>query len=212
MLTRAKTARCSLAVLSACALSTCGGDYGDSSEDSHSSATPQSSEALLGGPLGSDVATANALADAPTDAPVGPTTLPGTDADWAIVEEKARWAVEQGLSELSIGELVVRIGETFVGTPYAPHTLEAPGEEGLVIELEELDCVTFVENVLALARFVQTVPDELLVARRGGPPTAIVLLAPGGDSLQRRDARGVSESLALFQRVDQRQRCDGPRA
>ena len=168
MLTRAKTARCSLAVLSACVLSTCGRDYGDSSEDSHSSATPQSSEALLGGPLGSDVATANALADAPTDAPVGPTTLPGTDADWAIVEEKARWAVEQGLSELSIGELVVRIGETFVGTPYAPHTLEAPGEEGLVIELEELDCVTFVENVLALARFVQTVPDELLVARAGG--------------------------------------------
>ena len=168
MLTRAKIARCSLAVLSACVLSTCGGDSGDPSEDSPSSETPRSSEALLGGPLGSDAATADGLADVPTDAPVGPTTLPGTDADWAIVEEKARWAVEQGLSELSIGELVVRIGETFVGTPYAPHTLEAPGEEGLVIELEELDCVTFVENVLALARFVQTVPDELLVARAGG--------------------------------------------
>jgi hypothetical protein len=94
--------------------------------------------------------------------------LPGTDADWAIVQEKARWAVEQGYSGLGIGDLVVRIGETFVGTPYAPHTLETPGEEGLVIELEELDCVTFVENVLALARFVQTVPDELLVADAGG--------------------------------------------
>ena len=167
MLTRAKTARCSLAVVSACVLSACGGDSGDPSEDSSSSATPQSSEALLGGPLGSDAASADAFAGAPTDAPVGPTTLPGTDADWAIVDEKARWAVEQGLSELSIGDLVVRIGETFLGTPYAPHTLEAPGEEGLVIELEELDCVTFVENVLALARFVQTVPDELLVARAG---------------------------------------------
>ena len=38
-----------------------------------------------------------------------------------------------------------------------------------MIELEELDCVTFVGNVLALARFVQTVPDELLVASAGGP-------------------------------------------
>ena len=54
-----------------------------------------------------------------------------------------------------------------MGTPYAPYTLEARGEEGLVIELEELDCVTFVENVLALARLVQTVPDELLVASAG---------------------------------------------
>ena len=98
-------------------------------------------------------------------APAGPTTLPGTDADWAIVQEKARWAVDQGYAGLSIGDLVVRIGETFIGTPYAPHTLEAPGEEGLVIELEELDCVTFVENVLALARFVQTAPDGLLGAR-----------------------------------------------
>ena len=168
MLTRAKTVRCSLAVLSACVLSACGVDSGNPSEGARSGVTPQSSGAALG--AGGDTGTAEAPtgpSPATGDAQVGPTTLPGTDADWAIVEEKARWAVEQGYSGLSIGELVVRIGETFVGTPYAPYTLEAPGEEGLVIELEELDCVTFVENVLALARFVQTVPDELLVARAG---------------------------------------------
>ena len=168
MLTRAKTVRCSLAVLSVCVLSACGVDSGNPSESARSGMTPQSSGAALG--AGDDTGTAEAPTGpnpATGDAQVGPTTLPGTDADWAIVEEKARWAVEQGYSGLSIGELVVRIGETFVGTPYAPYTLEAPGEEGLVIELEELDCVTFVENVLALARFVQTVPDELLVARAG---------------------------------------------
>jgi len=123
------------------------------------------------GAAGSDAVTAGvcggAAANVTSDAQVGPTTLPGTEADWAIVEDRARWAVEQGYTGLSIGELIVRIGETFVGTPYAPYTLEVPGEERLVIELEELDCVTFVENVLALARFVQTVPDELLVARTG---------------------------------------------
>ena len=49
-----------------------------------------------------------------------------------------------------------------MGTPYAPHTLEVAGEERLVIELQELDCVTFVENVLALARFVRSVPEAML--------------------------------------------------
>ncbi len=153
MLIRAKTVRWSLAILSAGVLSACGGNSGDPSEGSLPSTTTQSAAAELG---------------AGADAPAGPTTLPGTEADWAIVEEKARWAVEQGYSDLSIGDLIVRIGETFVGTPYAPHTLEVPGEEGLVIELEELDCVTFVENVLALARLVQIVPDALLVARTEG--------------------------------------------
>jgi len=143
---RARTVRYALVLLSWCVLGTCGDESGGSLGSTLSSgATPSSSPGLA-----------------------GPTTLPGTEADWAIVWDRARLAVEQGYSGLSIGDLVVRIGETFIGTPYAPHTLEAPGEEGLVIELEELDCVTFVENVLALALFVQTVPDELLVTRAGG--------------------------------------------
>ena len=91
-----------------------------------------------------------------------PTTLPGTDADWAIMQEQARWAFTNGLDTLPIGQIVARIGERFVGTPYAPHTLEVAGEESLVIELQELDCVTFVENVLALARFVRSVPEAML--------------------------------------------------
>mgnify|MGYP001207971833 CR=1 FL=1 len=98
---------------------------------------------------------------ATTEAP-GPTTAPGSDEDWGIVREKALWAYDQGLAELPMGELVARIGETFVGTPYAPHTLEVAGEERLVVELQELDCVTFVENVLALARFVQMAPQVML--------------------------------------------------
>ena len=150
---KANTITCLLAGLSVCVLGACGGDSGGSSDPGPSSeAAPSGGAAPSSGTAG---------------APTGPTTLPGTDADWAIVQEKARWAVDEGYAGLSIGDLVVRIGETFIGTPYAPYTLEAPGEEGLVIELEELDCVTFVENVLALARFVQTAPDELLVARAG---------------------------------------------
>ena len=160
MLTRTQAVWRLLAVLSVGVLGACGADSGGSSDGTLSSGAAQSAGAGQGERVGADTGTA--------DGPAGPTTLPGTETDWAIVQEKARWAVEQGYSGLSIGDLVVLIGETFVGTPYAPSTLEAPGAEGLVIELEELDCVTFVENVLALARFVQMVPNELLVTNAGG--------------------------------------------
>jgi len=174
-LMRAKTVACLLAGLSLCVLGACRGDSGGSSDTGPSSGAALSSGAAQsdgfapsgGAPQSSGSQVGGSAGPGTAGAPTGPTTLPGTDADWAIVQEKARWAIDQGYAGLSIGDLVVRIGETFIGTPYAPHTLEAPGEEGLVIELEELDCVTFVENVLALARFVQTAPDELLVARAG---------------------------------------------
>jgi N-acetylmuramoyl-L-alanine amidase-like protein len=95
------------------------------------------------------------------------TALPGAafqgdEEDWGIVRDKARWAYRQGLDTLPIGQIIARIGETFVGTEYAAHTLEVPGEERLVIELNRLDCVTFVENALALARLVQSVPETML--------------------------------------------------
>lgn len=95
-----------------------------------------------------------------------PETEPGSDADWGIMLEQARWAYAQRLDTLPIGEIVARIGQNFLGTRYTPHTLEVPGEEGLVIELEELDCVTFVENVLALSRLVQRAPEAILVEER----------------------------------------------
>jgi len=43
-----------------------------------------------------------------------------------------------------------------VGTPYVPKTLEEPGPEHLVIDFRAFDCVTFVENTFALARFLRT--------------------------------------------------------
>jgi hypothetical protein len=51
-----------------------------------------------------------------------------------------------------INEVVLAVGKSFIGTDYATNTLEAPGKEELVIELQTLDCVTFYENSLALAR------------------------------------------------------------
>ena len=57
---------------------------------------------------------------------------------------------------------MARIGETFVGTAYVPRTLEVEGPERLVVNLRELDCVTFVENVLVLGRFVHLHDPSML--------------------------------------------------
>jgi hypothetical protein len=76
------------------------------------------------------------------------------DEDWAIFQDKVDWARSQSLDTLPIGDAMAALGQTFVGTAYVPQTLEAAGPEGLVINFRGLDCVTFVENVYALSRFV----------------------------------------------------------
>ena len=77
----------------------------------------------------------------------------GTARDWEIAREHFTWAATRPPGAFPrFGDLLARIGERFVDTPYLPQTLELAGPERLVINLEALDCVTFVENVLVLAR------------------------------------------------------------
>ena len=69
----------------------------------------------------------------------------------AIFERTIARARQQGVDSLPIGERVVAIGRWFVGSPYVPGTLEVEPER-LVVNLEQFDCVTYVESMLALAR------------------------------------------------------------
>lgn len=55
----------------------------------------------------------------------------------------------ENLNNALVGDGLVAIGRTFLGTPYVAKTLEVGQEESLVITLEGLDCTTYVENVLA---------------------------------------------------------------
>jgi len=48
--------------------------------------------------------------------------------------------------------MLIRTARFFLETPYVAHTLEINDEEQLVVNLRELDCVTLVENVIALTR------------------------------------------------------------
>lgn len=106
-------------------------------------------------------------------------TLPGsiwTRADWAVFRDAVVAAEELGARDLPLGEAVAGVGRLFVGFPYTPQTLETPWLEAvsegrpmdgtlerLVVNLREFDCVTFVENVLALTRFVRERGSEALV-------------------------------------------------
>jgi hypothetical protein len=78
-----------------------------------------------------------------------------TPEDWNVLDAKVRWAIAAGLDTLPVGEAVGRLAVSFAGATYTPGTLEPPGPERLVVNLREFDCVTFVENVLALARFAR---------------------------------------------------------
>lgn len=62
---------------------------------------------------------------------------------------------QQDLSNKTPNELIVHIGQLFLATPYVEKTLELPGAEKLVINFQGLDCTTFVETVLSLARLTE---------------------------------------------------------
>lgn len=70
--------------------------------------------------------------------------------DQAIFKRFIRFAQEKQLTTLSHAQRVSIIGQFFLNTPYKGGTLDQDEKEKLVINLRELDCVTFVDNVLAL--------------------------------------------------------------
>ncbi|WP_303919182.1 N-acetylmuramoyl-L-alanine amidase-like domain-containing protein [Draconibacterium sediminis] len=61
----------------------------------------------------------------------------------------------QQYSNNTTAELVVEAGKLLMNTPYVAHTLETEPEQ-LIVNLRELDCTTFAENCLALARTAKT--------------------------------------------------------
>lgn len=80
--------------------------------------------------------------------------------DKQLVEEKLK--VFSSKSNLPVADLMVEIGLSFLGTPYAAATLENGPEEKLVINLLEMDCTTFVETCLALAKTIKSGKKDFL--------------------------------------------------
>lgn len=78
-------------------------------------------------------------------------------AQHIVCSDTDRQAIEAKIMEIAplqednTSETLVRIGKTFIGTPYVAQTLEVGEIESLVINLQGLDCTTFIENVLAFS-------------------------------------------------------------
>jgi Protein of unknown function (DUF1460). len=77
------------------------------------------------------------------------------DPNELICKKKFDFALSLKLAEKPINEVVIEIAKSFLGVDYAANTLEAPGKEQLLINLQTLDCVTFYENSLVLARCIK---------------------------------------------------------
>ncbi len=77
------------------------------------------------------------------------------DDDELICSKKFELAVSLHLRQKPIGEVIIAMGKSFLGTEYVANTLEQPGEERLVVNLRGLDCVSFYENALVFARCIK---------------------------------------------------------
>ena len=82
--------------------------------------------------------------------------MPATSEDRKIFRNLLKAIRRQDYSAEPLGELVLAVGVSFLGTPYVSNTLECDGREKLIINLRQLDCFTFVENVVTLARLVRS--------------------------------------------------------
>lgn len=78
------------------------------------------------------------------------------DYDEVICKKKFRLFTDSNLKKQQIGEAIVEIGKSFLGTEYVAGTLDKDSNsEKLVVNLTGLDCVTFVENCLVFARCIK---------------------------------------------------------
>jgi len=77
------------------------------------------------------------------------------DPNEVICNQKFQLAIAKSLHEKPMSEVMIAIGTSFIGTEYAAKTLEEPGEEHLVCNLQTLDCVLLCENTLALSRCIK---------------------------------------------------------
>ncbi len=123
-----------------------------------------------------------------------------------VFNKTMAFAATEGLADKSINDIVAAIGQSFLEAPYKEHTLEVGTKEHLVVNLKEFDCVTFVENSLALARCIKlrkTTFDEFkrqlqLIRYRGGKingyPSRLHYFSDWIDDNER---KGVVKNMAM---------------
>ncbi len=96
------------------------------------------------------------------ETPMPPKPFVGEDIFARIVKK----AADENWRKLPIGELIGKIAMEFKGTPYVGFTLEISRDtERCVVNLNGLDCVTFFEDSLCMARMLKrgkSAPEDLI--------------------------------------------------
>lgn len=78
-----------------------------------------------------------------------------TNEDSLLFEKKKLEFSGDVYKHEAFGKFIIQIAKSYIGTPYAAHTLETPGEECLTVNLRNFDCTTFIESVMALANTIR---------------------------------------------------------
>ena len=71
--------------------------------------------------------------------------------DQTLLKRFFEYANKNDIAKLPLNQRISAIGRYFIETPYVGGTLDINPQEELVVNLREFDCVTFVDNVIALA-------------------------------------------------------------
>lgn len=82
------------------------------------------------------------------------TVVPPDSTTARLFAEAMAHARRETLHTQPLGTIMQELGLHFRGRPYAAGMLDAPPAETLVVALDQYDCVTFVETMLAMARGV----------------------------------------------------------
>ncbi|MFZ4590702.1 MAG: N-acetylmuramoyl-L-alanine amidase-like domain-containing protein [Ignavibacteria bacterium] len=86
---------------------------------------------------------------------VSANTFADDEAEIKAVKKKLK-SFDASLGNSDISEIIAAVGKTFVGVEYVAGTLDKNvNDEKLVIKITGLDCVTYVENVLAIATVIK---------------------------------------------------------
>lgn len=78
-----------------------------------------------------------------------------TQQDVQVFNAMVREAEKAGLSDSAINQIVFYIGKQFINTPYIGGILDEPETENLVVDLSHMDCVTYLESVVALSMVIK---------------------------------------------------------
>lgn len=74
--------------------------------------------------------------------------------DTGIASRTFQAASDRRWGTMPMGDLVATVGRYYLGHPYKAKSLERAGDETLIVDLTGLDCTTFVETSLAMARTI----------------------------------------------------------